>query len=512
MKTSAVVILALISASLFVACGSTSSTQQSPADTTGEAPAPIVQSTPATPSHSGSAATAATLDVPVIPRSANGVEVNLNGVDLEGRFIVTHFRVMPADPITHPDLGQYGVLGFLGAFPSVDMQLGGLTWLQQYFPIVKPIDPVKNPAYPATPQALQYKSAKAYDVTIAFKLKAAPSDPVTINIARLLFNKPERKVVNGPWQFEFVPDKLARKKPAPSIASDETVGNIQLALDALKDAGLVFPINKTVAYGGQQITLLDIACDRDITYLTYRTDDGQPIDPSEITGHNAKMAFLQPDLAASPIIPPLPVSASPTNVYWVAFSGLPAETRMIYLQLGPGRAGRPPVGLGTPVPNLNGGGKTVRFPRIAPLSVDLSPLAKLPAAQLISGQQGQATGHGMQFQAVQLRRGYAVSTVGISASTVDPKLLVPAKPPATPRDALTSMPQVTVDDQPVTVVENAVQARDGVATDDLRIMNLPNHGTLRITLDRQFVDFVSGRQVAYAKGPWMLTMDLAKIN
>lgn len=397
-------------------------------------------------------------------------------------------------------------------FPSIDMQLGGLAWLQQYLPIVDPIDPVKNPAYPATPQALQYRTAKAYDVTIAFKLTAAPSDPVTINIARLLFNRPDRNVVNGPWQFKFVPDKLATKKSAPPIASDETVQPIQSALDALKDAGLVFPINKTVAYGGQQISLLDIACDRDITYLTYRTDDGQPLVPSEISARNDTMAFLQADPAASPTYRRSrfrrrrrPSIGSPTTAF-------PPTTRKIYLQVGPGPAGGPTAGLGTPVPSLGGGGQTVHLPPVMPLSADLSPLAKLPAAQLFSGQKGQATGHGLQFQAVQLQRGYAVSTVEISTGTVNPKLLIQAKPPATPQDALTSLPKVTVDNQPVTVVENAVQAKDGVATDDLRIMNLTMKGILRVTLDRQYIDFVAGKQVHYANRPWTLTIDLAAIQ
>lgn len=291
-------------------------------------------------------------------------------------------------------------------------------------------------------------------------------------------------------------------QPSPTAAPSGTAPIDQIVA-TLRPAGLVFEINQTIdVVGRQKITLLRLAADRDVTYVVYTTSDGQPAaaDFAPLAAGRPLERYTDGFTFGADGMP----SASPIE-QWAAYSGISPDAREVQLRFLPT----------LPPPSWTPGTASIPVDQVVrpaglTILVDLSGLRNLPAPER---PQASVTVNGVKVDAVRLTRGLAVSTLELSASVVDANALVPVDvtgpaDDATIREQIRTSVTATVDRRPVTVVGETGRARDGVASQSIRLLGLPEGGTLRVTLNRVSIDFTAGRQVAVARGPFELAIGL----
>lgn len=415
---------------------------------------------------------------------SSGISISLTKATMSAGYVTLTFRIEAANPAATPDLRSLGFLTQLGLNPLTSMALDGLIWDQAFVGDERMVPagggtpiPVRGP--PTGPIA-------GWTRTIPFRLAASADRPVTVEIRNLIFTSPPsgppRNIVKGKWRFSFTPTDIAQQVPAKQSATGPLA--IQAALDALRRASLVFSINKSFVVGGQDLTLLELAADRDITYLVYRTGDGQPAAARPMLAVNGiPVDTLQLD-SSLPAAHPTPTIGPST--FWLAYKGLPPETTEIRFDI-LGQFSDPP-GLGTPGPNLEGGSGPFPFPQFT-MPIDLSPLkAAAAGAQPL---RGSTAANGVKIEANRLMRGLVVSTIELNAMLEDKQSLVPDPGVAYPLTPST-LPKITatVNGTPLPVVGQEVDQEGEAATHFIHVFGLPAQGMLHLEISDEF--FLAG--------------------
>lgn len=374
------------------------------------------------------------------------------------------------------EIDKYGE--YVGPIPPEDIELTGLALA----PSAE--DTPREP----TEGGGRVAARAAYLETLRFTLTGDTSDPVSITIKQLPFQMRDgsANIIPGPWRFEFVPADLLMEK--------EGLSTIDPVIERLREAGLVFEINETVEVSGQEITLLRLAADRDITYLIYSTSDGRPAAANFTLfpmGLSRDGLLDVPTPYRDGLQPPWVGTSTPAPAErWTAFSGLPVGLDEIRVELMPTMPSSP---------GGQGGLQHVTVP------LDLEPLRAIHPATPLSAS---ATANGVEVRATTLSRGVAVTMLELTASVVDPAALV-AVDDTTVRAEWNQEVRAEVDGTPVPVIGGDAESRNGVATRTIRLFNLPTEGTLRLTLDWQYVNYISGAEsIPFARGPFELVIEL----
>ncbi|MDI3340943.1 MAG: hypothetical protein QJR03_10475 [Sphaerobacter sp.] len=410
----------------------------------------------------------------------SGFTISLIGADLAGSALTLTFEVA-ADPQATPDLAVLDGLG--PSLPPFTMRLSGLE------------RDASQPGHvePGTAQAQPFAG---YRATVPVRLTGDATDEVRITITALRFDRhpgDEPQEVPGEWRFTFVPAEIAAEEAGPGLEV------IEPALATLREAGLVFDIGQRFEVGGDaawrsgEVTLDWLAVDRDVTYLGFTADPPELADvilldergfPLDELADGRLAAFRERD-----------ASGSPPSTRWIAFPGLDPATREVRVLLMP-TADPSMVTPGTTA------GQSVKTP-VATIPVDLSPLADLPAPQPL---RARATANGIDIDAVELRRGVAVSTLTLSAQVLDPSALIPADDLAVEHQILPPI-TATVDGVSVPVIGQSGPRGSAADAVPIRLANLPERGTLRLSIPWWWVK-INENEREPLRGPWELTIDL----
>lgn len=136
---------------------------------------------------------------------------------------------------------------------------------------------------------------------------------------------------------------------------------------------------------------------------------------------------------------------------------------------------------------------------------DLTPLETMPPTISLSGT---TTANGVELRATKFSRGVAVSTLELIASVTDPAALVPADD-TTVRARWNQEVRAEVEGAAVPVIGGDVGGIEITATRTVRLFDLPDQGTLRLTLDWMFVAYTAGvEDIPFAEGPFEVVIEL----
>jgi len=426
--------------------------------------------------------------------------ISLSSQGRDGDRLLLALMIEPTDPEAMPDLKSLGE--FVGWRSESDGHLDGLA-----DPLGKPKWVV--PVAESTREGGRWDTiVTGYSVGLSLRMLREPDQPVSITITRLVFRQPDgtEREFPGEWRFTFVPADIAEEVHLPGLEAIEPV------LATLREAGLVFDIEQTFEIGGDApmrsgtITLHWLAVDRDATYLGFTADPPELAEITLLDERGLPVGLLSDGMMAAYL--DMDADGRLPGTRWESFAGLDPATREVRIvmqpnidpnMVAPGTASRVPV-----------------TPAMTSITVDLSPLADLPEPRPAHGS---ATANGVTIEAAELRRGVAVSTLTLRTTVLDPGAVTPMLPdngdsladiqnaPILWHHGISPAISATVDGEPVTVIGQGEVRGAGVQDRPIRLVNLPEKGTLHLSIPWWWGRITSD-EADPLMGPWELTIDL----
>lgn len=253
-------------------------------------------------------------------------------------------------------------------------------------------------------------------------------------------------------------------------------------MDALQQAGLVFPVDAHLQMDGQSVTLTRLAVDRTVTVVEYTAPVGQEggaITLVDERGHELRALESGEMMTLGGVAG----TSGTTSTHWDAFPAIDPQSGSVQIRFTSHR------------------GQTLN----TFVDVDLSPLRALPPAEPLTAR---VTEHGVRVAAERLTPGAAVSAIRLTAQPVEPDQRVLRS--LSELAASTHKIIATVDGEPVPIVRTTVEPREGDGVSiDAQILGLPRQGTLALTLAWAQAAGPVASPDTVAAGPWTLTIDLA---
>lgn len=297
-----------------------------------------------------------------------------------------------------------------------------------------------------------------------------------------------------PVPTEGATASIAAFTETATIAADQTNDATMMSaeestperiLAALDDAGLVSNINQTVEVAGQQVQLLRLGVDRDVTLLEYQFPNGNPVPLHfgliDDLGNQLEEVTQSSETASS-------------GTHWVQFDGVdPAASEVsIRFEVTPGAGA---------VEDLT-------------VPVDLTAIQQLPEPYELSGTVVRTAG--VSVEVVSVRPGFAVSEIELQATVVDQtemRLVDWPAPGSQPQGSLLATPIAIWWDGQLLPLFNHWTSAQGTAQPGVgagsnkgwditaQVFGRVESGTLRTTLERIQLD-PSRSSSQYALGPW----------